>query len=177
VIPAPAQPVDQAGVTDHVTDSVEAVVELYREHDNSASPLQRALDGLTGRLGRPAALIATLIVICAWVGAAIVRTEGHIEQPPFIWLELAATLSALVISLLILVTQRRDDQLAERRARLTLELALLADRKNAKIIALLEELRRDHPGLTDRVDEESEAMATPTDTKTVLAALDAQTAR
>jgi hypothetical protein len=62
--------------------------------------------------------------------------------------------------------------LADRRARLILELALLADKKSAKIIALLEEMRRDQPGIADRVDAESDAMAVPADPTSVLAAID-----
>jgi len=51
-------------------------------------------------------------------------------------------------------------------------MALLADRRNAKIVDLLEELRRDAPGIVDRPDPESEAMARPTDTEAVLEAID-----
>jgi uncharacterized membrane protein len=78
----------------------------------------------------------------------------------------------MLVAVLILVTQRREDQLAERRGQLTLELAILADKKNAKIIALLEELRHDHPEVSNRHDPVSQEMATPVDVPTVLAALD-----
>ena len=77
--------------------------------------------------------------------------------------------------MLILVTQRHEDELAERRARLILELSLLADRGAAKLIELLEEQRRDQPSLANRRDLESEAMAHPTDTETLVAAMDAET--
>ena len=52
-------------------------------------------------------------------------------------------LLALYVTVLILTTQRRDDQLASYREQLTLELAILGEQKSAKIISLLEELRRD----------------------------------
>ena len=86
-------------------------------------------------------------------------------------LELFATLAALAMGMLILATQRREDVLAEKRSQLTLELALLNETKSAKIISLLEELRRDSPALDDRVDPESDAMSTPTDPQSVLAAI------
>jgi uncharacterized membrane protein len=78
--------------------------------------------------------------------------------------------------MLILVTQRRQDKLSERRAQLTLELAIIADRKNAKIIALLEELRRDHPDVPNRRDTESDEMAKAEDPQSVLAAIDQRAA-
>ncbi len=121
------------GLADHVAESVEAVAQFHREHYRNASPLQRTIDALTDRLGRPAAVIVMVIVLAGWSGLAAWRGGGRVDQPSFAWLELAATIAALVVSILILVTQRREDQLADRRAQLTLELALLADRKSAKI--------------------------------------------
>jgi uncharacterized membrane protein len=72
---------------------------------------------------------------------------------------------------LILGTQRRADQLASHREQLTLELAILSEQKSAKIIALLEELRRDHPEVRDRIDPEAHAMSTPADPEAVLEAI------
>ena len=51
---------------------------------------------------------------------------------------------------------------------LTLELAILSEQKTAKVIELLEEVRRDNPLIQDRVDQEAEVMAQPADPKSVL---------
>ena len=72
---------------------------------------------------------------------------------------------------LILGTQRRADQLASHREQLTLELAIVSEQKGAKIIALLEEMRRDNPLITDRVDPVADAMSTPADPHVVLDAI------
>ena len=72
---------------------------------------------------------------------------------------------------LILTTQRREDQLAGHREQLTLELAILSEQKSAKIIELLEEMRRDDPSLKNRVDHEAAAMSTPADPQAVLDAI------
>lgn len=162
------------GVADHVAQSVEAVAEFHREHYRRATGLQRVIDAATERLGRPCAVIVLVAIVAAWAGFAAWRGDGRVDQPSFAWLELAATVAALLVSVLILVTQRREDQLADRRAQLTLELALLADKKNAKIIALLEELRRDQPDVADRIDAESDDMAKPTDTGAVAASIEAK---
>jgi uncharacterized membrane protein len=127
-------------------------------------------------LGRPIVVIVLLSGIACWAAYAAATTGGGIDKPAFGWLELFGTLAALVVSVLILVTQRREDQLADRRAQLILELALLADLKSSKIISLLEELRRDHPDVADRIDHETDDLATPADPKAVLAAIEEQTA-
>ena len=80
-------------------------------------------------------------------------------------------MASLFIAVLILTTQRREGQLANHRAQLTLEIAILAERKSAKAIELLEELRRDSPTLVDRYDGQAHAMSAPTDHQSVLNAI------
>ena len=95
----------------------------------------------------------------------------HYEQNTSLQLQGALGLLALYVTVLILTTQRREDQLAGYREQLTLELAILGEQKSAKIIALLEEMRRDSPHLQNRVDEEAEAMAVAADPQAVLDAI------
>ncbi len=76
-----------------------------------------------------------------------------LDEPPFFWLQGAVTLTALYMAVFILTTQRRENKLAGLREQLTLELSILSEQKSAKIIGLLEELRRDDPSISDRSDE------------------------
>lgn len=173
---AGGEPPADAALADHVAESIEAIATFHHDHYRSATPLQRTMDAVVEQLGQP--IVAALVVagIATWIVLAALKTGGHVEDRLFTWLELVATVAALVVAMLILVAQRRQDKLSERRAQLTLELAILADRKNAKIIALLEELRRDHPDVPNREDAESAAMAKPADPQSVLAAIDELTA-
>ena len=57
------------------------------------------------------------------------------------------------------------------REQMTLESALLTEQKTRKIIELLEELRRDSPGVHDRLDVEAEQMAAKADPHEVLAVI------
>jgi uncharacterized membrane protein len=168
--PAPGR----EAMPEHEALTVEEVARVHREHEAAASGLQHGVDRVTRLIARPAMALGLIGAVGLWAGLALAR-GGGVAEPAFAWLELASTLLALITALLILVTQSREDQLAERRATLTLELALLADRRSAKIIALLEEMRRDAPGLANRVDRESDAMQTPADPKAVMEAVDART--
>lgn len=161
----------------HVDDTVAAICKVHLDHERAASRLQRVVDHGTALVGRPAFLGLLLLLIVGWILANLVWPRfggGTLDAPPFAWMELVATCSALVMSVLILSTQRREDVLAEQRAVLTLELAMLNERKSAKIISLLEELRRDSPAIADRVDRESEAMAKAADPESVLSAIQQQ---
>lgn len=159
-------------LSNYEADTVASVVELHQEHHRQASLLQRTIDGLTDRLGRPLVVLGVVLALFLWVAQAAFTTNARFGTPSYDWLALSATLAAVLIAMVILATQRRQDQLAERRAQLTLQLALLADKKMAKTIALLEELRRDNPQLVDRVDAESVDMARPADPQGMLAAID-----
>ncbi|WP_394762177.1 DUF1003 domain-containing protein [Phenylobacterium sp.] len=176
-MPAATAPTElKAPMADHVTETVDVIAAFHKAHADGASPLQKAMDAMTDRLGRPILVAGVILAIAAWISGTLALGED-VDQPLFTWLELAATVFALLVALLILVTQRRQDQLSERRAQLTLELAIVADRKTAKLIALMEEFRRDHPDLADRDDAESREMAKPTDAETVLAAIDERSAK
>jgi hypothetical protein len=55
---------------------------------------------------------------------------------------------------------------------LDLQVNLLAEEKNSKIIRMLEELRRDLPNVRDKSDPEAEELSRPTDTEAVLSIIE-----
>lgn len=115
------------------------------------------------------------MAIVGWISLNLaVAWRGGVpfDPPPFPWLQGAASVVAVYIAALILTTQRREDELARHRDQLTLELAILGERKSAKIIGLLEELRRDSPLVEDRVDDDATALAKPADPGAVLNAIE-----
>ena len=81
-------------------------------------------------------------------------------------------LCALLMTTTILITQNRQTRQAEQRGQLELQVNLLAEQKIAKLIGLLEELRRDIPIVRDRVDKVADAMTEPVDPHAVLSALE-----
>lgn len=158
----------------HIEDTVQAIAKLHADHQQEAGKLQRFVERLTAQIGRPQFLALLTIGIILWVGGnSLARWDGFEpwDPPPFVWLEDVLGITALYVTVLILTTQRREDQLAGYREQLTLELAIVSEQKSAKIIALLEEMRRDNPILEDRVDEEAVAMSVATDPQAVLDAI------
>lgn len=98
---------------------------------------------------------------------------GPVPDPaPFSWLHVALALGGLWMTTLVLVTENRQAKDAEHRAHLMLQVDLATEQKVAKIIALLEELRRDLPMVHDRVDREAVVMQAHLDPATVLAAIE-----
>jgi uncharacterized membrane protein len=156
----------------HVEQTVKAIARLRAEHDLRASPLQRTVERFTARVGSPGFVIVLTVLVASWIGLNCVAVGNKpIDPPPFFWLQGAVALAALYMTVFILATQRREDELANRHEQLTLELAMLSEQKAAKIISLLEELRQDHPEIQDRVDKEAAAMSSPADSRSILEAL------
>jgi uncharacterized membrane protein len=109
-----------------------------------------------------------------WIAANLLAPlAGYaiVDAPPFPWLFEALTFLGVVMGILILSTQRRADQLAELREQMTLELASVTERKVAKVIELIEELRRDSPTLKNRTDQEARQMSVRTTPGEVLIAI------
>ena len=75
------------------------------------------------------------------------------------------------MTITILTTQNRERQSAEERAHLELQINLLSERKIAKLIALVEELRKDMPNVPNRTDVLANQMQEAVDPHAVLNAL------
>jgi uncharacterized membrane protein len=73
---------------------------------------------------------------------------------------------------MVLIVENRQTHAAARRGALDLQINLLAEKKAAKIIELLETLRRDMPTVPNRVDREANEMSSALDPRLVAEALD-----
>ena len=158
----------------HIEDTVRAIADLHADHHRQASDLQRLVDRLVALVGQPRFILGLTAAVLLWTGVNVLLQVLRLpaaDPPPFAWLALAISLGALYVTALILSTQRRENALAQLREQLTLELAILSEQKTAKVIELLEEMRRDSPHLPNRVDLEAEAMAAPADPGSVLEAI------
>ncbi len=158
----------------HIQDTVRAIAQLHADHYDQNTPLQRFVDRITALVARPNFTVLLTIILGIWVILNVSIYKAGLrpwDAPPFNWLQCITGVVALYVTVLILATQRREDQLAGHREQLTLELAILAEQKSAKIIQLLEEMRKDSPHLINRLDEEAELMSVPADPQSVLDAI------
>ena len=143
----------------HIEHGVRAAAELGAEHHRESTLYQRAIDRITAALGEPRFVGIVCAVVLVWVVDNLAGPRSlRFDPPPFGWLATVASVAALFMTILILTTQRRADRLDGERAQLILQLALVNEQKNSKVIELLERLRSDHPEIEDRTDDEASAM-------------------
>lgn len=159
---------------EHIETTIQAISDMQARHQLRATPSQRAFVLMAGLVARPRFLGVVTFAILLWVSANLAASRfgwQAWDPPPFNWLQGLVSTAALYTAVIILIAQKRDDELTSLREQLTLELAILSERKSAKTIQLLEELRRDLPSVANRVDAEASAMSEPADPLTVADAL------
>jgi uncharacterized membrane protein len=143
---SPIQKANQS-VPAHVEDTVEAVARFHASHEADATPLQRVIERVTRRAGRPAFVAWLTALVVGWIAlnlGLMASGRAPLDKPPFFWLQGAVTLTALYMTVFILTTQRREDKLAGLRDQLTLELSILS------------EIRQDHRPLRRATTRRSE---------------------
>jgi uncharacterized membrane protein len=162
---------------DRVEHNTQTIAELHARAEQGVSRHQRHVETLTATLGRPAFLYGLLCLVGLWIGLNLFLPVLHrrpFDPPPFGWLQGLIGAMSLFLTTTVLITQNRLGKTAERRALLDLHVNLLAEQKAAKLIALVEELRRDLPQVLDRRDPQAEAMSVPMDAHAAVATLEKQ---
>jgi len=161
-------------LTDILDQDIETIVALRMNAERKAGMHQRFIERITNTLGRPLTVYLILLLIFLWI---TINVLDHFlglalfDAPPFPWLQDIVSVSALVMTMIILTAQNRQGKLSEQRRHLDLQITLLTERKVSKVIKLLEDLRHDLPSVTNRIDPEAEIMKEPVDAHTALSAL------
>jgi uncharacterized membrane protein len=165
-------------VAQQVHANVRAIAAIAARIRSTATKAHVAVEFSTGLLAQPLTVFAILSLAAAWCTYnALAAHFGSAtpDPPPFFWLQGALSLYAAVVSTTVLIVQSRQTRETEQRAQLELQVNLLAEQKATKIIALLEELRRDLPSVANRDDPVATAMQEAVDPHAVMSALETTT--
>jgi uncharacterized membrane protein len=158
-----------------VNDNLGTIAEYYARHEEKLARAQAFVEKMSVFLGSPGYVATSVAVIVVWIAWNLGAFELHVkpfDPPPFSFLQGFITLNAFIISTTVLIRQNRMSKLAEHNAHLDLQISLLSEEKTSKIIAMLEEIRRDSPTLPDKVDAEADELAQSADASTVLEAIE-----
>ncbi len=160
---------------DQISQNIDAVLEFYTREERKISHWQRVLEHVGSFIGQPVFLGFILLFVALWMIVNILLRRfgmADFDPAPFFWLQGIVGLGALLTATVVLTKQNRLAKLEEQRAHLDLKVTLLTEQKVAKLIDLLEELRRDLPNVKNRHDPEVAALQQSMNPGSVLAALD-----
>lgn len=169
--PAPSTGAEPA----QIKENISAVLDFYNREEQKISWSQRLIERISGFVARPFFLTLILFFVAAWIAINMIEHAAGVDEfdpAPFFWLQGIVGLSALLTSVVVLSKQDRLAKLSERREHLDLKVALLTEQKVAKLIHLIEELRRDLPNVKDRHDSDAATLQQAMKPEQVLAALD-----
>lgn len=160
---------------DQIGLNVAAVQKFYARESDKLSHSQRLLERLSELAGHPLFFVIILLFVGMWAGLNMLcRALGwsEFDPAPFFWLQGIVGLFAWLTATGVLSRQNRLAKLAEQRSNLDLKVILLTEQKVAKLIDLMEELRRDLPNVKDRHDPSVESLQQAMNPSKVLEALD-----
>lgn len=160
-----------------VSENIGTIAEFYARHEEHVTATQRVVEKVALFLGSPGYVACNIIFIVCWIAGNLLAPDfdwDQIDEPPFFWLQGVIGLNAFIISTTVLIRQNRMSRLADHHAHLDLQVNLLTEEKTSKIIELIEQLRRDLPGVRADSDEEAHELAKPADPKAVLEAIESE---
>jgi uncharacterized membrane protein len=160
---------------EHVGQKIQTIAELFAKTERRVGRHQLAIERLTEVFGQPITAYVLACTVAAWMlGNTLAPRFGvpAVDPPPFPWLQSTTCVAALLMTVAILTTQNRVARLAQQRAQLDLQVNLIAEEKIAKLVSLMEELRRDLPSVKDRRDSLADAMTEAVDLDAVAGELE-----
>jgi uncharacterized membrane protein len=129
----------------------QTVDDVTRKNVNAMRQLEDASLARRTRADRIASAIArfcgsmTFVVIhvfvfAAWIAFNLLPGLQHFDPYPFTFLTLVVSLEAIFLSTFILISQNYDMRISERRNQLDLQINLLSEQENTKMLQMLERI-------------------------------------
>jgi uncharacterized membrane protein len=141
--PANDSPYHRPQTVDELTErNVSTIAEL----DKAAHATQTFADMVADRITRFCGSMTFVWVHVVWFAGWIVGNTALSNHPPdpypFSFLTLVVSLEAIFLSTFIMISENRKSRIDERRSHLDLQINLLAEQENTKMLALLEAMAR-----------------------------------
>lgn len=159
----------------HLDENIDSVLEVQKREWEQRPAAQRFVDRASRYIGRPRYLLVLVGFVGCWIGVnALAPRWGLVrfDAFPYPLLEGILTLAALVSTTVVLIAQNRQTRIEQQHMHIALQLSLTTEQKVAKMINLIEELRRDLPMVRNRHDQQAATFSQKTDALQVLSAIE-----
>jgi uncharacterized membrane protein len=128
-------------VADVTRANVVAMRELDDLENRKRGLADRVADLVARACGHIGFVLAHFIALVAWVlWNTLAPKELRIDPFPFTFLTMWASVEAIFLSSFVLISQNYQMRIAERRNQLDLQINLLAEQENSKMLLLLESI-------------------------------------
>lgn len=155
-------------MTHKTSNKLEALQSLKAESHNRLSASDKIADCLTQMIGSMWFLNFNIILFIVWIiiNLNIVPGISAIDPFPFEMLTTIVSLEAIVLSIVVLISQNNAAKLADMREEIDLHINTIAEREITKVIELVIKLAKKN-GIEIDSDEELKAMLEPLDRRKI----------
>jgi uncharacterized membrane protein len=135
--------------------NVKAIAKFEQEKRQRRTLSDRIGDAIADFAGRMVFVIINLVWYVAWIviNAGLIPGIEPFDPYPFTFLTLCVSLEAIFLSIFVLMNQNRSARLADLRTQISLQLDMLEEEENTRILELLLAVV-DHLGIDSHLDEE-----------------------
>ena len=121
--------------------NVARIQALEAAEHSKASTADRLADAVTAFAGSMAFVWITVLLIGGWVAwNEAAPAQERIDPFPFPLLTLVLSIEAIFLSIFILMSQNRAASVSDKRSHLDLQLNLLSEQENTKMLLMLERI-------------------------------------
>jgi len=121
-------------LTKQNVDKVSQLEESARQQRTSTDRIAEAIANFCGSM---TFVWVHVVWFGGWILLNVIPGVPHFDEFPFTFLTLVVSLEAIFLSTFILISQNLETRISERRSHLDLQLNMLSEQENTKMIAIL----------------------------------------
>jgi uncharacterized membrane protein len=151
----------EAGSVEEVTRrNVDRILALEASEEEKATTTDRVAKAVTSFAGSMRFVWVNALLMAGWIVVNLVLPEPRGLDPfPFSLLTLTLSIEAIFLGIFVLISQNRAARVSEKRSHLDLQLNLLSEQENTKMLMILEQIGH---AVGVRAGPEGKTLAQPT---------------
>lgn len=150
-------------------------IEVVRRLEEAANEERTASDRVARMVARFCGSMTFVWVhvigFAGWIALNMVPGVKHIDPFPFTFLTFMVSLEAIFLSTFILISQNQDTRISERRNHLDLQINLLSEQENTKMLTMLQAIA-EKVGAEIEPDDDVTVLAQETELEKVVAQIE-----
>lgn len=121
--------------------NIETIIKLENAARQDRSKAEAFIDVVTDFFGRVTVLWVHVAWFTLWIGGnTLLPKHLRFDPYPFEFFVFTLSVEAIILSIFILISQNRQGRLDERRNHLEMQINLLAEQENTKVLWMLERI-------------------------------------
>ena len=127
-------------VDEFTQQNVETVLKLEEAARQQRTSTDRMAEAIANFCGSMRFVWVHVVWFGGWILLNVTPGVSHLDPFPFTFLTLVVSLEAIFLSTFILISQNHDTRISERRSHLDLQLNLLSEQENTRMITMLRQI-------------------------------------